>query len=328
MSGVKALKKGEILFREGDESDSMFVIKSGKILITKAKGTSEVILAELGPGEMLGEMAFFDNRPRSAGAMAAVDTVVIILPFKALNAQFKTFPEWLKAVVRTVNNHLRNANQKIKNLEKSTEEASEYLPAHLVTQLTGTLGLVASHYGEKKAEGVEVPYNTLRKYTIQVYQLPTAKMDKTLKILETFGYAKQEDLGEGKFRVVIMKLDELVAFVSFYTDWLFKAEDKKITIFEKELKTMKVLVHFAAKVKLNDKGEARVNLTQIQADAQTEMGIGFDISEVDTLVEKGLLSQKLTIDGAILIDVHLQEMSYLLPHWQLIHAFKAAHRDA
>jgi CRP-like cAMP-binding protein len=134
LSGLKNLKKSEILFREGDASDAMYVIKSGKIAITKAKGTSEVILAELGPGDMLGEMAFFDNRPRSAGAKAMIDTVIIELPFKALNAQFKTFPEWLKAIVRTVNNHLRNANSKIKNLERSTEEETEYFPPHLVTR--------------------------------------------------------------------------------------------------------------------------------------------------------------------------------------------------
>jgi CRP/FNR family cyclic AMP-dependent transcriptional regulator len=78
--GVKTLKKGEILFREGDPSDAMYVIKKGRIAITKAKGTKEIVLAELVPGEMLGEMAFFDDKPRSAGAKASVDAEVIALP--------------------------------------------------------------------------------------------------------------------------------------------------------------------------------------------------------------------------------------------------------
>ncbi len=68
--GIRKLAKNEILFREGDPSDAMYVIKSGRIAITKAKGSGEIILAEKVGGEMLGEMAFFDSKPRSAGAKA------------------------------------------------------------------------------------------------------------------------------------------------------------------------------------------------------------------------------------------------------------------
>src|SRR4029077_3396227 len=98
-NAIKKLNKGEFLFREGDSSDAIYVIKSGRLAITKAKGSGEIILAEKKNGEMLGEMAFFDRNPRSAGAKALQDTEVITLRFTALYAQFKTFPGWLKAVV-------------------------------------------------------------------------------------------------------------------------------------------------------------------------------------------------------------------------------------
>ena len=77
MSGVsKKLEKGQLLFREGDPSDAMYVIKKGKITITKTKGDSEVELASMGPGQMFGEMAFFDQKPRSANARAAAARIV------------------------------------------------------------------------------------------------------------------------------------------------------------------------------------------------------------------------------------------------------------
>lgn len=327
MSGLKNIKKGELLFRESDPSDAMYVIKSGKIAITKAKGSSEVILAELGPGDMLGEMAFFDNRPRSAGAKAAVDTVVIELPFKALNAQFKTFPEWLKAIVRTVNNHLRNANQRIKNLERSIEEETEYFPPHLVTKLIGILGLVAARFGQQSTDGLDVPSGTLRKYTIQVFQLPTAKMQRLMEVLQGFGYMKVEDLGEDRVKITMLRLDLLLGFVDFYNDWLYKSEDKKISLWEKEMKPLKALVHYGKKESPNPKGEVKVNLTKMQESCQADLGFPFSVTEVDSMIEKKLISDKMTIEGSILVAFNAQELENIYPYWELIHTFKKIQRE-
>src|SRR5690606_4660583 len=149
--------------------------------------------------------------PRSAGARAVGEAIVIELPFKSLNAQFKSFPEWLKAIVRTVNNHLRNANQKIKLLEQTDEESAQYFSQYDVVKLVGILGLVAARYGKPDPKGgVDVPPGTLRRYTIQVFQQSTAKMQRMMELLETFGCTKLEDLGEGRTKITVLKLDFLL----------------------------------------------------------------------------------------------------------------------
>jgi CRP/FNR family transcriptional regulator, cyclic AMP receptor protein len=53
VSGSRKIEKDHYLFREGDASDAIFVVKSGKFAITKAKQNSEIILAEVGPGAMV-----------------------------------------------------------------------------------------------------------------------------------------------------------------------------------------------------------------------------------------------------------------------------------
>jgi CRP/FNR family transcriptional regulator, cyclic AMP receptor protein len=327
MSGLKTLKKNEILFREGDNSEAMYVIKSGKIAITKAKGSSEIVLAELKAGDMLGEMAFFDSKPRSAGAKALTDTVVIELPFKALNAQFKTFPEWLKAIVRTVNTHLRNANQKIKNLEKTSEDDAVYFPPHTITRLIGILGLVASRFGEKSEEGVVVPSGTLRRYTIQIFQQPTAKMQKLMEILQAFGYMKVEDLGEGRQKITVKDPDFLLSFVDFYNDWLFKSEDKRVTIEEKELKPAKVLLFYGSRLTPDDKGEVKVNLTQMQNDSMRDLGQIFTADDINSLSEKGVVGDKMSFEGGLALKFNLAELQTTFPYWEMIYAFKKITRD-
>ncbi len=327
MSGLKNLKKGELLFREGDPSDAMYVIKSGKIAITKAKGSSEITLAELGPGDMLGEMAFFDNKPRSAGARAIGDAVIIELPFKALNAQFKTFPEWLKAIVRTVNNHLRSANQKIKNLEKTSEEETAYFPPHTVTRLMAILGLVATRFGEKTNEGINVPAGTLRRYTIQVFQMPTAKMQRMMELLQSYQYMTVEDLGEGRTKITLKNVDFVMDFVDYYNDWLFKSEEKKYTIEKKELKPLRALIHFGKKETPNDKGEVRVNLTQMQTECVRELSFPFSADDINTLTEKKVVPEKISIEGGLALNFALKEIEPIYPYWELIHAFKEIQRD-
>jgi CRP-like cAMP-binding protein len=327
LSGPKSLKKNEVLFREGDPSDCMYVIKSGKIAITKAKGTAEIVLAELGPGDMLGEMAFFDNKPRSAGARAAADTVVIELPFKALNAQFKTFPEWLKAIVRTVNNHLRNANQKIKNLEKTAEEEALMFPPHSVTRLAAILGFMAKSYGEKAEGGVVIPPNRLRNYTIQVFQQPTAKMTAFMELLQALGHMKIEDLGEGRQRLTAYNPDFLLSFVDFYNDYLFKSEDKRVTIEEKELKALKTILFYGKKLTADAEGVVKVNLTEIQNSAMRDLSTTFSTDDVNTLGEKKVTSEKMSEEGGSLsLKFKLQEISQLVPYWEIIHAARKVQR--
>jgi CRP/FNR family cyclic AMP-dependent transcriptional regulator len=320
MPGPRKLSKGDVLFREGDSSDAMYVIKSGKIAITKTKGSSEIQLAELGAGDMLGEMAFFDNKPRSAGAKAMVNSEVIELPFKALNAQFKTFPEWLKAIMRTVNTHLRNANMKIKNLEKTAEDEATFFTPHLVTRLAAILGLIAHRYGEKSDAGTIVPPNRLRNYTIQVFQQPTSKMTRFQEVLQGLGHMKIEDLGEGKQKLTLFKPDMVMGFADFYNDWVFKSEEKRTTIDDKELKPMRALVHFGRKVQPDDKGFVKLNLTNMQNESMREVGYLFSPDEVTSLAEKKVTGDVGSGDGGLFVTFNFNDLETQYTYWEIIHA--------
>lgn len=320
MSGVKKLKKGEILFREGDTSDAMYVIKSGMVDITKAKGSKDIVLATLKPGEMLGEMAFFDNKPRSAGARAATDVEVISLPFVALHAQFKTFPEWLKAMVKTVNSHLRSANQRIKNLETAQSGEEEMFPPHTITRLTAIIALIGFKAGEPEGENLVIPYNMLRNYTIQIFQQPTNKMDKLMEVLSGLGFMKVEELGEGRKKVSLLKHKELADFVDWYNKYLFTEEAKRVTIEPKEMLGMKALIFYARKQTANDKGEITVNLTDMQNNSMKDLNQLIGVNDTDSLAEKGLISEKVSGEGGVLTTTFkLQDLESIYPYWELVH---------
>jgi EAL domain-containing protein (putative c-di-GMP-specific phosphodiesterase class I) len=70
------LKPGEHLFREGDEPTTAFVIESGILRVTTQRDGADVILGDLGPGALVGEMAVLDDSRRSATATALESSVL------------------------------------------------------------------------------------------------------------------------------------------------------------------------------------------------------------------------------------------------------------
>ncbi len=327
-NGPRKIEKDHYLFREGDAPDAMYVIKSGKFAVVKTKSASEIILAEIGPGAMVGEMAFFDNKPRSASVKAMKDSEVIALPYKALHAQFANFPEWCKAIMRTVNDHLRNANQRIKQLEKNDTE-SELFPPHTITKLVSILNLVGHKYGRMSEEdkGLVINSNLLRNYTIQIFQEPTHKMQKLMTVLSDIGLMLVEDAGEGRQKIVIFNPNFLFQFVEWYNDWLFKKESDRVTIKESEIKILKGVLHFAKKAPKNEKGITKLNLTTMQNDSMRELNYLIKTEETLCLVEKKLISDHMMEEGGGLsTTLQVEELEKMTPFWEIIYSLAKVKR--
>lgn len=328
-TSIRKLSKDEYLFKEGDEPDAMYVVKSGRLQVIKSKGEREVILAELGPGAMVGEMAFFDLKPRSASVRAVKDSEVIALPYKALLHQFASFPEWLKAIMKTVNEHLRKANQRIRELEKASGEDDVMFPPHLTNKLVSILAFVAFRYGKKdeaQEQVVILNSNILRKYTIQVFGEPTHKMNKLVEVLVTQGLAKTESTGDGGQNITLFDLAFLFEFVEWHNKYLFQKEEERATLEEKEIQILSGLLHFAKKLTPNEKGLIKLSLTQVQNDSMRELGDLIRIEQVESLIAKKLISDKVMESDGVYTFLDPKALERLVPFWQFIYALRKVTR--
>ncbi len=79
LSKAKQLEPGEVIFREGEPGDRMYVVLEGRVMISKhIPGVGEEALAFLERGDYFGEMALIENLPRSAEAKAHAGSAVVL----------------------------------------------------------------------------------------------------------------------------------------------------------------------------------------------------------------------------------------------------------
>jgi CRP/FNR family transcriptional regulator, cyclic AMP receptor protein len=92
------LSSGEVLFRQGDQGDSIYLLLSGQILIKlEAPAPNDGMLAALGPGSILGEMGPLLNKPRTATAIASAESNLWRISAHAFQAALAHGDMWAKA---------------------------------------------------------------------------------------------------------------------------------------------------------------------------------------------------------------------------------------
>jgi CRP/FNR family cyclic AMP-dependent transcriptional regulator len=104
---TRAAKAGEIIFREGDQADQLFVIKSGQVAIRSGNRT----LAELPANSRFGEMALIDDAPRSATAVAMTDVELVPVSEKQFLFLVSQTPFFALKVMRVLARRLRATNK-------------------------------------------------------------------------------------------------------------------------------------------------------------------------------------------------------------------------
>jgi CRP/FNR family transcriptional regulator, cyclic AMP receptor protein len=142
---------GTVLLREGDPTGSVLILLSGrvKVLATGLRG-HQGLLAVRVPGDILGELAAIDGKPRSA-TVVSVDLVTILrMPAADFNAILSAHPGIAHALLKVIVSRLRTANLR----------RIEYGETTVAQRLAGVLTELAAEHGDLTARSaaVTVPY--------------------------------------------------------------------------------------------------------------------------------------------------------------------------
>jgi CRP-like cAMP-binding protein len=100
-----SLTVGEVVFREGDPGDALFIVSEGEISLS-SEGPPRVEMSRIGPGAFFGEVSLVTEGPRSATAAAIAPSELIKIDRRAISSVIGEHPDVLRVVLRFVRDRL------------------------------------------------------------------------------------------------------------------------------------------------------------------------------------------------------------------------------
>jgi len=109
----------EVICRQGELGDRMYVIQSGKARVLRQEGDSKVIVGDLEAGDLFGEMAIFEKEPRSATVLSVGTSRVLTLDKRAFLRRAHEDPSLMFNLLRRMSQRIRSLDQELAHLKAS-----------------------------------------------------------------------------------------------------------------------------------------------------------------------------------------------------------------
>lgn len=118
MSTEIDLVPGDYLIREGEIGDAMYVILDGRFQVRKQARDGDMVLAERGPGEVMGEMSVLDQAPRVASVIALTSARAMVIDQETFMALLDWSPTAARAILKTFAQRIRTTQAALQQREK------------------------------------------------------------------------------------------------------------------------------------------------------------------------------------------------------------------
>lgn len=111
----RAFEKDQMVFCENEPGDDLFIVQKGKIRITKLINNTEVQLNIMKQGDIFGEMALLENKPRSASASALEESELLVINKQNFEIMTQKQPQLMTRIITILSERIWNAYRKILN---------------------------------------------------------------------------------------------------------------------------------------------------------------------------------------------------------------------
>jgi CRP/FNR family transcriptional regulator len=172
---LRAFDKAEAIFNEGDDSDCLYTIISGRVKVfkTTARGT-DLILEIFGPGDAVGAVAVYESRPYPASAVALEPTTCLILPRQAFFSLLESRPGLVRAVLIGLTHRLVELTNRLAELSGGRIEG----------RLARFFLKLSHDMGQQRPEGVFIPLALSRQ---ELADMIGTTIETSIRIMSRWG---------------------------------------------------------------------------------------------------------------------------------------------
>jgi CRP/FNR family transcriptional regulator len=110
----RSFNAGEVVFHEGDRSDTCYVVRTGRVrAVREHAGGRHLTLATMGPGDIFGELAIFDEEERSATIETVEDSEVVAILSGDMRRMLRDHPDIAVKLLAALSRRLRETNERL-----------------------------------------------------------------------------------------------------------------------------------------------------------------------------------------------------------------------
>lgn len=192
---VRRFPAGTVIIREGDQSSWVLILTSGRVkIVSVTLGGHEAVLAVRGPGDILGEMAAVEGKPRSASAIAVEPVTALWLAAGTLVRILRDHPGIATVLLKIITARLRYANTR----------RTEFGDSTAAQRIAGLLVDLVDRYGVPGSDGTLIALRISQSDLAGLAATSREAVTRTLRAMRSDGV-----ISTGRQRLVIRNLDHL-----------------------------------------------------------------------------------------------------------------------
>lgn len=324
---VLTFKKGEVIFKEGDKINNLFLIQSGGVSLCLIKGKKNIDLFQLGSQHILGESVLFGQNTHTTSAIATSETKLLEVPVDAVKQNLEGGAPILKVMSKSFADRLKLALNEIKSSKLSTD--SSPCPDDQVPQIFSAIYYTLLQKGVKnKSSETVISGPFLKQYAQKVFGQSPKRIEQACNIfvkqkMANYLIGKPPENPEGPDEVLEITFKDIATiegFFEFYQYYYYKpGKGDYLKIDDTMHALLEILLKCVGDQVPDRFGVVSIPYLKFQDECKSEIGLNLNKDHFNRLEQKGVLCKRNTNkDNSVDIQFDFKEFRNISASWKFL----------
>ncbi|CAN5401696.1 hypothetical protein BH10BDE1_BH10BDE1_20090 [soil metagenome] len=324
-NGSRIVKKGEVIFKEGEKATVLYLIQSGQVSLQITRG-KPIELFSVGANQVVGDHVLAGTMTNPHSAVALVETKILELPLEAVKTQLEGASQIVKLLSKSLMDRSKLLQAELKSIRM--ERDSQPCPPDQLAKIFATLFHVSNMKGEKQKDGaLLVPWPVTKQYAQRVFLESPKRLEMAARVFVKLGLAsfvmeKNEEDPEAPDEIgkLILKNASLIEWVfEHWQYYYFKGgKTELLKTDEKVMQVVAALVAYGDELEADRNGAVRIEFTSVVERFKAESGISLNADFFGVIETKGLFLKRVPTDKGVLLQFEIKEFARWSQIWTVL----------